>query len=267
MDIDPVAKGYLVFMEAGTMRILFCGTACAEAAAESGFTSLLVQSDAETILIDCSGNPVQCLLRAGVDPMSLETLVLTHAHTDHIYAYPALLHTLHCLKRSRELRVVCEPDTRLLAEALAAAAGLEAGKLTFPWRYSDHLKTAGLSVRLLPGRHSVPSSMVKITAGETSLLYTSDTASFPGIAAAARGCGALVHEATSSQAALSSDPDLAGHSSALQAGENAAAAGVSTLFLCHLCSRLYAGRDPAEEAARAYAGPIIVPQPFCWYGL
>lgn len=171
------------------MRILFFGISCAEADAESGFTSLLVQTKAGGILIDCSGNPVQALLRAGIDPLTLETLILTHAHVDHIYGYPALLHTLHCMKRTSELLVVCHPDTRLRAEALTAAVG------------------------------------------------------------------------------LATDPDLAGHSSALQAGENAAASSVESLFLCHLCGRLYDGLDPAAEAARTFTGLIVVPEPFRWYDL
>jgi ribonuclease Z len=249
------------------MELLFCGTSCAEAGAGSDYTSLAVRTGAADILIDASANPVRCLLRAGVDPRELKILVLTHGHTDHIYGFPALLHTLHCLKRERELTVVCSPDTRLRAEALAEAAGLEAGKLTFPWRYSRSLDVGGLTVRLLPGRHSVPSSMVRVAADDSCLLYTADTASWPGIAEAARGCRTLIHEATASQAALKDDPDLAGHSSALQAGQNAAAAGVKTLFLCHLCGRLYAGCDPADEAARAFGGQIVVPEPFRWYEL
>jgi ribonuclease BN (tRNA processing enzyme) len=207
------------------MRLLFCGISCAETGTDSGFTSLIVQSGTESILIDSSDNPVRCLLRAGIDPRALKFSVLTHGHTDHIYGYPALLHTLHCRKRKGPLTV------------------------------------------LLPGRHSVPSSMVRVAADDSRLLYTADTASWPGIAEAARGCDALVHEATASQAALENDPDLAGHSSALQAGQNAAAAGVKILFLCHLCGRLYDGRDPADEAARAFGGQIVVPEPFRWYEL
>jgi len=249
------------------MRLLFCGISCAETGADSGFTSLIVQSGTDSILIDSSDNPVRCLLRAGIDPQALKFLVLTHGHTDHIYGFPALLHTLHCRKRKDPLTVVCDPETRRRAEALVEAAGLNEKKLTFARRYRGSLKSSGLEILLLPGRHSIPSSMVRVAADDSCLLYTADTASWPGIAEAARGCRTLIHEATASQAALKGDPDLSGHSSALQAGQNAAAAGVKTLFLCHLCGRLYAGCDPADEAARAFGGQIVVPEPFRWYDL
>ena len=75
-----------------------------------------------------------------------------------------------------------------------------------------------------------------------------------------RGADLLVHESTWS---ADLDPQLigtAGHSTAQEAGRNAAAAGVARLALTHISHR-YASRESTllDEARREFAGPVCIP--------
>jgi ribonuclease Z len=250
------------------MRVCFLGTSCAEPTADSGYTSFLIETDAQLVLVDASGNPVQSMLRAGCDPLSLHALVLTHHHADHIGGYPSLVQTLSCMGRRQPLAVVCDQPVRRRVRGLHELLDLDPPHCGFPVTLAESLSapdSRGLEIRLFPGNHSVPTSMVRAVAADGSLLYTSDTSPDPATAAAARGCATLIHEATFPQA-QAGEPAHAGHSSALAAGRAATAAGVPRLLLCHICWHKYSRPEAvAEEARAAFAGEVVVPRPFQWY--
>lgn len=272
------------------MRVAFLGTSSAEPTAHNGFTSFLLEAEGLLVLVDASGNPVQSILRAGRDPRELDVVVLTHHHADHIAGYPSLVQTLGCMGRSRGLEVLCTGVTLHKARALHELLELESPNSGYPVRFQEGYDCPGVQIRLLPGNHSIPTSMVWVAAGAQSLFYTSDTAYTPRAAEAARGCATLIHEATVPHAQAGA-PGQEGHSSAYQAGLAAAAAGAKRLLLCHICWHRYrGGRDAAgaaarqasaasraslsraarlarAEAASAFGGRVTVPQPFRWYEL
>lgn len=248
-------------------KICFLGTSCAEPSAENGFTSFLLSDGRLTVLIDASGNPIQSLLRAEVDPLALDVVVLTHHHADHVAGYPSLIQTLSCMGRRKELQVVCREPVRSKTEELHRVFDLDAPHTSFPVRCEERYRGGGLALRLLPGHHSVPTSMVAFDGPGALLFYTADTAYRPDTAEAARGYPTLIHEATFAHAQLG-EPGMEGHSSAYQAGLCAAASGAERLLLCHVCWQRY--RSPAavvQEASRAFSGEILLPEPFHWYPL
>ncbi len=249
------------------MRVCFLGTSSAEPTAGDGYTSFLIEAGSRLVLVDASGNPVQSLLRAGRDPLSLEILVLTHHHADHLGGYPSLVQTSSCMGRKRPLAVLCAESCRSRVRGLHELLDLDPPHCEFTVELAECFRTPDLEIRLLAGNHSVPTSMVWAADGQGCLLYSSDTAPNPAVAAAARGCGTLIHEATFPEA-QAAEPAHAGHSSALSAGKAAAEAGVARLLLCHIGWRKYLRPGAAvAEARRAFAGEVLVPQLFRWYDL
>jgi len=246
------------------MRIRFSGTASAIPAVDSGYTSFLVEAGGRLGLVDTGDNPVRAVLEADADPAELAFVVLTHRHADHLGAFPALIASLDCLRRSAPLEVVAAPDAAACAGRLLELFGLLPARLSFPLHYAGGWRVGGAEVELRDGNHSVPTSMVRIRDGTVGLLYTADCACRPELAAAnAAGCAVLIHEATRPDARL---PAGTGHSSARQAGLAAAASGVQRLYLCHLDPVAWRGAgDPAVEARRVFAGEVIVPEPGVWY--
>jgi ribonuclease BN (tRNA processing enzyme) len=248
--------------------ILFFGTYGAIPDPWSGNTSFLVRLPHQRILVDASGNPLQALMRAGLGPEDLTVVILTHAHPDHLYGFPSLIHALACSGRREELQVLCERETgrraRRLLEILDVDPDRPGG---FRLTYKEGFHDPGVEIDLIPAVHSVPTRMVRVQSGATALLYTADTAPGLRLRESAAGCSVLVHEAAGPHAALEELRE-GGHSSGRQAGEAAQAAGVRRLFLCHFgTGRAYAPRRMKEEAARVFRGEIITPRPFRWYGL
>lgn len=82
-------------------RIYCLGVGPALVSAEKCNTSFLVDQDGTLTLIDCSGNPAHEILRLGYSLESLDAILLSHRHPDHIYALPSLLHNLWLTKVPR----------------------------------------------------------------------------------------------------------------------------------------------------------------------
>jgi ribonuclease Z len=95
--------------------------------------------------------------------------------------------------------------------------------------------------------------------------FSGDTRPNPRFAAAAKGCDAMVHEATV-MADLSEKAMQYGHSSAAMAAECAAQANAKVLFLNHISGR-YEDATPLREEAEAIFRPVHVPNDLDEYAL
>ena len=76
------------------MLIHFLGTGAAEPDPARLNTSLLITGAGTPLLVDCSGSPGHAIQAAGVGLTELRDVILTHAHADHMYALPSLVHGL-----------------------------------------------------------------------------------------------------------------------------------------------------------------------------
>jgi len=254
------------------MHLSFHGTTGAVTTQENSNVSLSISAGDASMLVDTSGDPLQQLLKAGIQPLDLDAVVLTHAHPDHVYAFPALLHNLWLLKRTKPLRILTNPHTETIARQLCDVFGLLTKEGLFPIQW--HILEEGtvellpdVTITLFPVKHSIVASGVKVATPESSLVYSCDTTPCDNVIRAARGATALIHEATGS-AQREQQLNTDGHSSARQAGQIAQQAGVTTLYLCHFDARLNV--PPTElqrEAQEAFHGQVVVPEPFAVYAV
>jgi len=254
------------------MRICFFGTSSAIPSAGNGYTSFVVELAERVVLVDTGDNALSRMLDLKIDPTRFDAIVLTHEHADHLGSFPALIAALECMNRSKALKIILPPTLKPRVLKLLALFDYVPEQLHFELSFSDEWNLAGgaaeqnevARIELLPGNHSAFTMMTRFVAEDGSLLYTSDICYRPGqYAAPARGCDAMIHEATYSSATL---PAETRHSSALEAGMAAHEASVRQLFLCHLQSDAYTSpNEAAEEAARAFGGSITVPRLMQWY--
>jgi len=167
------------------------------------------------------------------------------------------------MERTKPLTIVTNPQTTERAQQLLALLELAPPQLNFPLSYRADYADAAVQIKLLPGRHSVPSSMVRYRNASETLFYTSDTQYHEGIAEEAHGCDMLIHEATYADGEVAA---RAGHSSAEQAGRTAQAAAAGTLFLCHLCFEDYGSQEAILRDARStFTGQVSIPEPLRAY--
>ncbi|PIE33700.1 hypothetical protein CSA56_10250 [candidate division KSB3 bacterium] len=252
------------------MKLIFYGTMGAIPTKENSNVSFAVTEGSSSLLIDASGSPTHSLLRSGINPLDLDALVLTHTHPDHLYAFPALIHSLWLMKREKPLLIVTNEETAVKARQLGEIFELLERKDLFPieWNILDTgiiESIPGMRIELFPVEHSVVTSGVKCVTTSASMVYSADTKPSSHVIRAAKGATVLIHEASGSECHENA-LNAIGHSSARQAGETAQKTGVDTLYLCHFDPRHGIGPDTLQqEAQRMFQGDVMVPDQFRVY--
>lgn len=225
-------------------RIVVLGSAAALSSATRDNTFLAFESQKDVILLDCGGSPYQKLLKAGLNPERLKGIILTHAHPDHIYGLPSLIHHFIMTKRTGPLPVYANRATLRVVKGILGIMRLEQDFLIF----SETPKEEGYTVivneeytiQTSPVRHVVPTVAVKIVAklSGASVVYSADTAPCPELLAMAKEADILFQECSTFR-------DIRGHTAPWQAGKLAQWCDVKRLVLVHL------GTSLAEEPRRA----------------
>ena len=257
------------------MHFAFLGTAGALPSLGRDNTALAFTDGVETVLVDCGGSPIQKLLLAAIDPLTVSRVVMTHLHVDHAYGLPSLLRNLGMLGRRAPLRVHCREEH---VEPLRALLGVFR-LLDRPDMYSVELApvravagapvtVAGpFTVSAAPNAHgNMPNLALRVdVTGGPAVVYSSDTEPCDAVVALSRGADTLIHEATYAEG---DGHRVGAHSTAAQAGEVAARAGVRRLILTHMDARHHDGTARLADEARArFAGEVEIAEEFIPYPL
>lgn len=226
------------------------------------------------MLIDCGGSPVQRLRRLGLDPRRLTQVVVTHLHPDHAYGLPALLQSLMLLGRTAPLPIVCRPEhveplaTLLALFGLTGHTRFEAPLTPIALEPCAPAFTLGaLAVSTSPNEHgTMPNFAVRVdVAGGGAVVYSSDTQPCEAVVTLARGGDTLIHEATFPERHRGR---FGAHSTAAEAGQVAARAGVRRLILAHVEADYHAELDAlAAEARKHFRGVVEVARELAPYPL
>jgi len=257
------------------VHFVFLGSSGAVPARERDTTSVVFAGADDAVLVDCGGSPAHKLLRAGVEPARLTRVVITHMHADHVYGLPSLLETLYLLGRTAPLRLACREEH---AAALRALLGVfrqleRAGMFPIVWELVPARERFALpdvgsfAVSTSPNAHgSMPNVAVRLEpAGGPAVVYSSDTEPCDAVAALARGAHTLIHEATFSERR---PKGIGVHSTAAQAGEIAARAGVRRLILAHIDVAHHGDLDAHRAEARSrFPGEVEIAQELVPYPL
>lgn len=217
------------------MTLYLLGTGAAVSDPHRTTTMLAVSDGTSTLAVDCGGDLVQRLLAAGIDLDTLDGLVVTHEHPDHVSAFPLFMEKLWLTGRRRPIPVYgihsALDQARRVWEAFDTS-GWD-GVPYIDWQEvpgepgAKVLKNETWHVTAAPVDHPVPTIGLRIEheSGRT-VAYSCDTAPCEHVVELARDVGILVHEATGALPGV--------HSSVEQAAEIAAKAGAHRLLLVHL---------------------------------
>jgi ribonuclease BN (tRNA processing enzyme) len=237
------------------MKLTVLGGCGAWPAAGQACSGYLVEHDGFRLLVDPGYATLPRLLEVtGAD--LIDAVLVSHGHPDHCA-------DLHPLLRARAMGDV--PASALpvhtLPGAVDAVLALDPpGRLDGAYEVREFAAGDRFAIGpfeaqtwLLP--HFLPNAGIRLTAGGRTLAYTGDTGPSPDLLALAWDADVFLAEATFAEQVPAR---LAGNlSTAGEAGENAARAGVEHLVLTHL----WPDSDPqavADAARRSYDGEITV---------
>ena len=238
-------------------KLIVLGSSNAIPSRDHENTHLALLSKSQTILIDCVSNPIVRLEQAGIDPLALTDLILTHFHPDHVSGVPLLLMDLWLMGRKVPLNVYGLTYTLERIQTLMDMYGWSQWPNFFTVNFthvSDKemasvLETEELRIYATPVQHFLPNIGLRIEskAEEKSIVYSCDTEPCIQVERLAQGADILLHEA----AGL-----FPGHSSAAQAGDIARRAEVGALYLIHYPTGRYATGDLVAEAGSRFPGNV-----------
>jgi ribonuclease Z len=237
-------------------EVVFLGTARALPTLSQENTYMALVGQHHILLVDCAGSPYRRLLEAGLDPKRLDTVILTHAHPDHVYGMPALCMGLWLAGRQMPLAVYGPEDTCRLVRETLLQYHPEQWPGMFEVTYqgiplepgSEVCTTPDFVITAAPVEHILPAIGLRVVDRQSGrvLAYSGDTEPGPGVHFLARQAHLLIHEATGV---------WSGHSSPAQAGAVAEAAGVERLVLVHYDAIETPPDAIEQEAHSTYHGP------------
>lgn len=220
-------------------------------------THLALVCQNRVVLIDCVSTPLVRLEQAGIDPLMITDLILTHFHPDHVSGVPLLLMDSWLLGRRTPLNVHGLDYTIERVKAMMELYSWSDWPDFYPVNFccvaDDEMalvfETDDMRVHATPVKHFLPNMGLRIEMKESgkSLAYSCDTEPCNEVERLAQGVDVLLHEA----AGL-----YPGHSSAAQAGVVARKAEVGALYLIHYPTGRFASGDLVAEAKTTFPGNV-----------
>ncbi len=196
---------------------------------------LAVTEGDSTIVIDCGGDVAQRLLSSGIDLETVDGLIVTHEHPDHVGGFALFIEKLWLAGRRRSLTIFGIPEAVQQARKCWEVFDTSHWKGLPDLIYvevsheerAEVLEDDSFVVTASPGEHATPVIGLRVVSKRTGgvMTYSCDTEPCESIARLSNRSDLLVHEANGK---------MSGHSSAQQAAEVARDTGARRLILVHL---------------------------------
>jgi ribonuclease Z len=240
-------------------RVIILGSAAAVSDFEHDNTHFLLVGETSTILVDCGTNPLGKIRKLGFNDETMQDVILTHFHPDHVSGFPNMLMHMWLLGRQSPLRVYglnhCLNRVQDMMEGFSWDTWPNFFPVTF-FRVLERnsapvLENEDFRIIAYPTRHFVPTIGLRIENKRSSMVlaYSCDTEPIPALLELGRSADVFIHEAAG---------EGMGHSSARQAGEIATEAEAKSLYLIHY--QVW-NTDPAplvREAQETFTGNVLL---------
>jgi ribonuclease Z len=247
-------------------RLIILGSAAALPDASRDNTYMVVEGRESSILLDCAGSPVHKLQRVGVNLDTLDSLIVTHHHPDHVYGVPVLLLGLWLYGRQELFHIFGPPRSVAVLASIMETLKWRDWPCTLPVAFREVemregyrvIESPEFEITTAPVEHSVPTIAVRVASKQTgrAIVYSSDTEPCETLARLAQGADILLHESTG---------DSAGHSTPAQAGAMARRCGVGKLVLIHFTAPASELEGLRQAAEAEFDGPVELGEDFAVY--
>ncbi|HEY7035411.1 MAG TPA: MBL fold metallo-hydrolase [Thermomicrobiales bacterium] len=246
--MNAVTGGPASDPEAGTV-VQFLGSGDAIGSGGRLPTAISIRAGSRHLLLDCGPATLPAMIRYGIDPGTVEAVVLTHLHGDHFAGIPFLV--LHGQFRRREhpLLVVGPPgvEERVLRTTDLFFPGSAQARRRFELRFGELV--AGVPAAVGPARvtafavthpSGAPAYALRLEIGSAIVAYTGDGEWSESIVEAARGTDLLIAEA------YTFDKPIKYHLDYATLDRNRARLACRRLILTHMSDDMLARRHEAD---------------------
>ncbi len=244
-------------------KLIYLGASSAIPTPQQENTHMVISGETRRVLIDTGHNPLLRLPQAGVDPLQVTDLILTHFHPDHVSGVASLLMNSWLMGRKAELNVYGLAVTLERARKVMEFYDWD----TWPHFYPVHFNTLPavemtpvlaceeFQIFASPVHHMIPNIGLRVEFKSSGKVwaYSCDTEPCAEVVRLGRGADVLVHEVAG--AGL-------GHSSARQAAEIAQEAGARQLHLIHYPTWNADPQPLVAEAAQVFSGAVDLADDF-----
>jgi len=244
-------------------KVIVLGSSYAIADDTHENTHLALVGQNGLVMIDCAGQPVLRLKRAGLAFEHVGDLILTHFHPDHVYGVPLFIMDMWLRGRRRPLRIHglrhCVERTEALMNAYEWRQWPDLYPVSFhavePVEDTLLLDSEDFRITAWPVVHFLPTVGLRVLDKKTGrvVAYSCDTEPGPHVERLAAGADVLIHEATGAGP---------GHTSAAQAGQLARAAAAKRLVLIHYPTGGADLSHLAPQAQATFGGPVALAEDF-----
>jgi ribonuclease BN (tRNA processing enzyme) len=261
------------------MRLIVLGCSGSGPGPGSPASGYLVEAGDTRIVLDL-GNGTLGALQRHVDPWQLDAVAFSHLHPDHCADFASLVvHRRYHPRppydpaaRPLPVHAPAEAPDRFAAAYAPSAAERAETDLTDVFAFhplgdggSAEVGGATLTARLVD--HLCEAYALRVDASGRSLVYSGDTGPCTALVELTRGADVLLCEATWPHVSDEwEEPPPGVHLSGRQAGEHAAAAGVSKLLITHV-PVWNDGDELLAEAKAAFDGPVELVAPDAAYDI
>lgn len=187
-----------------TSQIRFIGSGDAFGSGGRFQTCILGDIGGRRFLLDCGASSLIAMRSQGIDPNSIELILLTHMHGDHCAGVPFLLMDAMLGSKRRTPLVVAGPagtEARMAGLRESLFPGSSGMSPAFPYAYRE-LETGvrtdidGVAVTAFAASHTPQTlpTMLRVECAGKTVMYTGDTEWTDTILEAAKGADLLITE-------------------------------------------------------------------------
>jgi ribonuclease BN (tRNA processing enzyme) len=243
------------------MQITVVGSGTVVPSLQRRQSCVVVRAGGETLVFDLGSGAVRGMLRADLDPFTVDRIFFTHFHPDHTVDAVSLLFSINHgsqEQRTRPLHVAGpEPFAEFWASLMKVWGKWMAGDYAtllseLPRECPSPMKLAGCHLSWTPAEHRHESIAYRLDAGGGAFVYTGDTEYSESVVELAREADTLLIEC-----AFPDDAPVPGHLTPSGVASIASEAGVRRVVLTHIYP-VTDLLDLVAEVSNGFDGEVIV---------